>query len=132
MTYTVREELKPHNLVGISQSQIDDHWGLYKGYVTQSNSLKAELAALRAEGKGSTALYADRRRRFGFEYCGMVLHEYYFGNLKANVAADKSGGFAKAVAAQYGSFDRPARRFCEHRQNPRHWLGSVLYGPFER
>jgi len=37
--YTVREELKPSGLDGISDDQINDHWGLYKGYVTQSLSL---------------------------------------------------------------------------------------------
>lgn len=105
MTYTVREELKPSNLNGISDDQINDHWGLYKGYVTQANVLREELEAMRKEGKGGTPGYADRRRRFGFEYCGMVLHEYYFGNLKDGVTCNKEGAFAQAVADQFGSFD---------------------------
>ena len=76
--YTVREELKPSGLDGISDAQIDDHWGLYKGYVAQTNALRKELDEMRAAGKGSSLTYADRRRRLGFEYNGMVLHEYYF------------------------------------------------------
>lgn len=103
--YVVREELKPKGLDGISDAQIEDHWGLYKGYVTQSNGLRKELADLRAADKGGTPAYADRRRRFGFELNGMVLHEYYFANLKAGVAAKADGGFAKAVAQQFGSLD---------------------------
>jgi Fe-Mn family superoxide dismutase len=103
--YTSREELKPKGLDGISDNQIEQHWALYKGYVTQTNALRDELAKMRAEGKSGEMAYADRRRRFGFEYNGMVLHEWYFGNLKAGVAAKAEGAFAKAVAEQFGSFD---------------------------
>jgi Fe-Mn family superoxide dismutase len=105
MTYTVREELKPAGLNGISDGQVNDHWNLYVGYVNQSNALKKELEELRAKGQGATLAYADRRRRFGFEMCGMVLHEYYFGNLKANVADSAAATFAKAVTEKFGSFD---------------------------
>lgn len=105
MTYTVQEQLKPSNLSGISQDQIDQHWKLYEGYVGQSNTLKQELESLRKDGKGDAAVYADRRRRFGFEFCGMVLHEYYFGNLKSGVSADKAEAFKKAVAEKWGSFE---------------------------
>lgn len=105
MTYTVREELKPSNLNGISADQIEQHWGLYKGYVAQSNGLKKELDEMRAAGKGDSPAYADRRRRFGFEFCGMTLHEYYFGNLKADVKEDSAKNFKEAVEKQWGSFD---------------------------
>lgn len=103
--YTVREELKPSGLVGISDDQINDHWGLYKGYVTQSNALQKELAAMRERGEGGSLAYADRRRRFGFEYCGMVLHEYYFGNLAVGQTLDGKGALATAIAANFGSVD---------------------------
>ena len=104
MTYTVKENIKPQDLNGISNEQIEDHWKLYVAYVNQSNALKKELADLREAGEGSAFKYADRRRRFGFEFCGMVLHEYYFENLKANVAVNEEGAFAKKVAEQFGSF----------------------------
>jgi Fe-Mn family superoxide dismutase len=106
MPYEVQSGLRPKNLHGISEEQIAQHWKLYEGYVAQVNSLRDELAALRKEGKGNTALYADRRRRFGFEYNGMVLHEYYFGNLKADAAelAEQSE-LKKLLSEQFGSFD---------------------------
>jgi Fe-Mn family superoxide dismutase len=103
--YTAREELKPQGLNGISDEQINDHWNLYVGYVNNANALHKELADMRANGQGGTAAYTDRRRRFGFEYDGMVLHEYYFGNLKAGVSRDDNGAFAKLAAEQFGSFD---------------------------
>lgn len=106
MKYDVKTGLKPSNLNGISQNQIDQHWKLYEGYVAQTNALREELETLRKEGKGGTPLYADRRRRFGFEYNGMVLHEYYFGNLKAGMAEPAEGSpLRKALTEQYGSFD---------------------------
>ncbi|MCE5393364.1 MAG: superoxide dismutase [Acidithiobacillus sp.] len=101
--YTVREELKPSGLDGISDDQINDHWGLYKGYVTQSNALHKELEEMRAAGKTASLAYADRRRRFGFEYNGMVLHEYYFAQLKAGCSMDQAPGFQAAVREQFGS-----------------------------
>lgn len=103
--YTVREELKPSGLAGISDAQIDDHWGLYKGYVTQTNALRKELADLRGASQGASMAYADRRRRFGFELNGMVLHEYYFGNMKAGGALDPNGEFARLAQAEFGGLD---------------------------
>lgn len=106
MSYAARTELKPADLAGISENQIAQHWKLYEGYVAQSNALRTELEQLRKDGKGGTPAYADRRRRFGFEYNGMVLHEYYFGNLKAGVAAPAEGSeLRKALIAQFGSFE---------------------------
>lgn len=106
MAYEPKTTLKPTGLNGISEEQIAQHWKLYEGYVTQTNALRTELEGLRKEGKGGTPQYADRRRRFGFEYNGMVLHEYYFGNLKAGVAEPKAdSALVKALAEQFGSFD---------------------------
>jgi len=105
MTYTVREELKPSGLNGITDDQINDHWNLYAAYVAQSNALKGQLADMRKDGKGTSPEYMDRRRRFGFEFNGMTLHEYYFGNLKADVALDEDSAFAEAITAQFGSLE---------------------------
>jgi len=103
--YTAQEKLKPQALVGISTEQIDDHWNLYKGYVNQVNTLNAELATLRAAGQTGSLAYADRRRRYGFEYNGMVLHEYYFGNLINNQNPLASGDLLKKVTAAFGSYE---------------------------
>ncbi len=104
MTYEVKEHLKPANLNGISADQIDQHWNLYKGYVTQVNALEAELDALRKEGKEGSPAYTDRRRRYGFEYNGMVLHEWYFGNLKSG-GSSLDGNLKSAIEARWGSVD---------------------------
>lgn len=106
MAYQAKNELKPAKLSGISEDQIAQHWKLYEGYVNNVNALRAELDTLRKEGKGNSPVAADRRRRLGFEYNGMVLHEYYFGNLKPGVAEPaESSPLKKVLAEQFGSFD---------------------------
>jgi superoxide dismutase, Fe-Mn family len=105
MTYTVKEDIKPQGLNGISDEQIADHWNLYVAYVNQSNALKNDLAAMRSEGSSSSLAYADRRRRFGFEFAGMTLHEFYFANLKANVTLAEDSKFVEAVKASFGSLE---------------------------
>lgn len=106
MTYEAKTRLKPAGLAGISEEQIAQHWRLYEGYVTQVNALRKELETPAKDGKGATPAYADRRRRLGFEYNGMVLHEYYFGNLKAKVSEPgATGALKKALTDQFGTFD---------------------------
>ncbi len=106
MTYEVNTQLKPTGLSGISEEQIAQHWRLYEGYVAQVNTLRTELKGLREAGKGSSALYADRRRRVGFEYNGMVLHELYFANLKARVPEPgETSALKKALTGQFGNFE---------------------------
>lgn len=106
MTYTARTEFKPSGLVGISDKQIDEHWKLYEGYVTQTNNLMKQLSDMRDKGEGSTPLYLDRKRRFGFEMCGMLVHDYYFANLKAGVSDSVAAEFKKLVTGKFGSFEK--------------------------
>lgn len=110
-TYSVKSELKPSNLTGISAKQIDEHWALYEGYIKQSNALRQQLDDMRAKGEGEAALYEDRRRRFAFEYAGMVMHEYYFANLKAEQSQESAPSFVEAVTNRFGSFDAWAQDF---------------------
>jgi len=109
--YDIREELKPSNLLDISAEQIDDHWNLYKGYVKQVNALNEELAKLREIGEFNSLVYADRRRRYGFEYNGMVLHEYYFGNLKNNQNELESSELLTAMISAFGCYNNWKKDF---------------------
>ena len=72
-------------LKGISDAVLETHFKLYEGYVNRTNKLTETLVGLAKEGQaaGTNPVYAEMTRRLGFEYNGMVLHEYYFGNLKA-------------------------------------------------
>ena len=99
-----------HGLEGISDGQLAEHFTLYAGYVKQVNALNAELAELRGQGKasGTNPDFAELTRRLGFEYNGMILHEYYFENLRPNAEPKppSGSGLSQAVAQSFGSFEQ--------------------------
>ena len=111
MEYKVQTQLKPTDLDGISNEQIVAHWKLYEGYVAQVNKLSQELRELAQSGKLDTPLYADRRRRFGFEYNGMVLHEYYFANLKVGSNTLNDGPLKQAITTTWSSYENWRKDF---------------------
>src|SRR6266702_644155 len=74
------------NLKGISDETLEMHFKLYAGYVKETNKLNEKIAEFVKGGKvdqDEFAEYSELNRRLGFEYNGMVLHEYYFDNLKS-------------------------------------------------
>ena len=79
-TYTARDYSRLRGLDGISDNQVENHLELYQGYVSNTNKLRQEARALLEAGETGPK-YAEIKRRYGFEYCGMRLHEYYFDNL---------------------------------------------------
>jgi Fe-Mn family superoxide dismutase len=102
--YAPRQELKPKNLEGIGEDQIAQHWALYEGYVKNVNLLEKTLSAL-SEKKDFGPEFSELKRRFGFEYDGMVLHEHYFGVLKAGQKIPNEGAaLTKAFKQDFGGF----------------------------
>ena len=96
-------------LDGISEDQIAEHLKLYAGYVKQVNSLNQELAELLSKGRasGKDPAFAELTRRLGFEYNGMILHEYYFSNLRpaAEPAPASGSALGHALGEAFGSLD---------------------------
>ena len=97
-------------LRGISDRTLEMHFKLYEGYVQQTNVLQDKIAAILQDGKvdqEELPAYSELKRRLGFEYNGMVLHEYYFGNLQKGGAPDpeKNSSFWKAAENSFGSYD---------------------------
>jgi len=94
-------------LQGISDKTLEMHFGLYEGYVTQTNKLTDQLEDMAKAGKaqGTDPAYAEITRRLGFEYNGMILHEYYFGNLKAQATAQPGGDLKRALDDSFGGVD---------------------------
>ncbi len=86
MTYEARKfALK--GLRGISDQTLQMHFKLYEGYVKGTNALTQRIDAILADGKVDAEempAYSELTRRLGFEYNGMVLHEYYFENLTSS------------------------------------------------
>ena len=78
-------------LTGISDRTLDMHFKLYEGYVKETNILTERITEFLKDGKvdqEEMPAYSELKRRLGFEYNGMVLHEYYFGNLKRHGGGD--------------------------------------------
>jgi len=71
-------EFLKEGIDGISAKTLTLHLSLYQGYVTNVNKLTEKLAVLRQEKKTNEAEYTELQRRFGWEWNGMRLHEYYF------------------------------------------------------
>jgi superoxide dismutase, Fe-Mn family len=107
--YAPKDFSKVRGLAGLSDKQIEEHLKLYEGYVKRTNALTEKLYAMCGEGKasGTDPVYTELTRRMGFEYNGMVLHEYYFGNLTPGAQAEPPAGskLRKAIEASFGKFE---------------------------
>lgn len=105
--YTAQQFTHLKGLKGISDGLLESHFKLYEGYVNRTNKLTETLSGLQAKGEaaGSNPAYAEMTRRMGFEYNGMVLHEYYFGNMKPGAATTPGGALKQAMEQSFGSYE---------------------------
>src|SRR6185295_4483817 len=89
-----------NNLKGISNETIEMHFKLYERIAEFIKDAKVDQEEF--------AEYSELSRRLGFEYNGMVLHEYYFENMTSGGGTgDPTGrtGFRKAADESFGSYD---------------------------
>jgi superoxide dismutase, Fe-Mn family len=102
-------------LNGISDETLELHFKLYEGYVTNTNLLNEQISELSGGNMdaGAKAKFSELARRLGFEYNGMVLHEYYFGNMKKNETEGPASGnaFRSVVEDQFDGFDKWKSQF---------------------
>lgn len=111
-----KESYKPRQfdlsgLNGISDKTLEMHFKLYEGYVKETNNLTEKISAFLEDGKvdqEEMPAYSELTRRLGFEYNGMVLHEYYFENMKkGSTSTDPapSSLFRQSAEESFGSYD---------------------------
>lgn len=87
---------------GFSDDLLNDHFTLYQGYVKNTNNA-TEL--MKKHGAG-TYEYGEIKRRFGWEFSGMRLHEYYFGNMsKEPKAMELDAELSSLLESEFGSVD---------------------------
>ena len=99
----------------ISDRTLEVHFGLYEGYVKNTNLLNEHLDALAHEGKAAAANlpFAELSRRLGFEYNGMVSHEYYFDNMTSSGnGAPTSGKLYDIATERFGDFETWTKEFA--------------------
>ncbi|KAF0182554.1 MAG: superoxide dismutase Fe-Mn family [Nitrospirae bacterium] len=111
MAYTAKDYAKLIGMDGFSESLLKNHFTLYQGYVTNTNKVLDTLQAMLSDGKAATPEFAELKRRLGWEFNGMRLHEFYFENLGRTAALDPGGRLGKAMAASFGSYDEWLKDF---------------------
>src|SRR4030042_1343307 len=111
MAYTAKDYGKLIGMAGFSDTLLKNHFTLYQGYVNNTNKLLDILDAMLKEGKVGTPEYAELRRRLGWEFDGMRLHEYYFENLGGKAALNKSGKLGQKLAQECGSYENWEKDF---------------------
>jgi len=109
LIYTAKQ-FNLSGLHGISDRTLEMHFQLYEGYVKETNNLTQRIGEFLQDGKvdqEEMPAYSELTRRLGFEYNGMVLHEYYFDNLTRGGSIDPDRNFPFFTLAQesYGSYE---------------------------
>jgi Fe-Mn family superoxide dismutase len=98
-------------LKGISDQTLEMHFKLYEGYVKETNKLTSRIAEFIKDGnvdQEEMPAYSELTRRLGFEYNGMVLHEYYFDNLQRGGGTGdppQNSEFVKAAETSFDSYN---------------------------
>jgi len=105
MTYIAKDYSRLLGMEGFSETLLKNHFTLYQGYVTNTNKLIEILGQMLKEGKVGTPEFSELKRRFGWEFNGMKLHEYYFENLGGKGGLEKTGKLFKKISEEFGSFE---------------------------
>lgn len=103
MEYTAKDYQYLKGMPGFSDDLLEDHFTLYKGYVTNTNKLHVALVEMAATDRNGSLEFAELKRRFGFEFNGMRLHELYFGNLGVSGKLDMGTGIGRAIERAFGT-----------------------------
>jgi superoxide dismutase, Fe-Mn family len=105
MPYAPKDYAKLMGMEGFSETLLKNHFTLYQGYVTNTNKVLDTLDQFAKEGKTAAPEFAELKRRLGWEFNGMRLHELYFENLGGKGGIDKNGSLAKKLTASFGSIE---------------------------
>ena len=111
-------DYKPRNfdnllgIVHLSDKLIKEHIGLYRGYVNNTNKLIQELDIFSKNDMENTPEYAEIKRRLGWEWNGMRLHELYFSNMiNEGNYLDRNTNLYKKIIDDFGSYDNWEKDF---------------------
>lgn len=106
-SYEAKDYKRLLGMSGFSNELLQIHFKLYEGYVKNSNDLLEKLNTV----EPSSYEYGALRRRFGWEFDGMRLHELYFENLGGKLKLEKTDPLYAALEAQFESFEKWKRDF---------------------
>jgi Fe-Mn family superoxide dismutase len=102
MEYTAKDYNHLLGTTGFSDELLTTHFGLYNGYVANTNKLIGEIR----DAEHGTPAYAELKRRFGWEWDGMRLHELYFDAMtKDDTTAEDAPHVQEKIVEQFGSLE---------------------------
>lgn len=105
MAYQAKNYDRLLGMDGFSDTLLKNHFTLYQGYVTNTNKVLDTLALMLNGGQTGDPQYAELKRRLGWEFNGMRLHEYYFENLGDKGDITKAGKLASKLTESFGSYE---------------------------
>jgi Fe-Mn family superoxide dismutase len=105
MAYIANDYSKLIGMEGFSETLLKNHFTLYQGYVTNTNKVLDILDKMLKDEKTATPEFAELKRRLGWEFNGMRLHEYYFENLGGKNSLNKNSKFVKNISVDFGSYE---------------------------
>lgn len=112
MLYKIKNFDHVIGVKGLSENLLKTHFMLYQGYVSNANKLSEKLSEMIKNDNLSNPEFSEIKRRFGWEWNGMRLHELYFENLAKNSSPlDKNSPFAKKVAENFGLLENWEKDF---------------------
>ena len=128
MAYVAKDFAFLLGMPGFSDTLLKNHFTLYQGYVNNTNKVMELLAGMVKEGKEGTPEFAELKRRQGWEFNGMRLHELYFANLGGDGDMAKAPNLMKKKAEQFGDVADLRQGFQGHRLHAGHRLGDHVPG----
>lgn len=111
MPYVARDYSKLIGIQGFSETLLKNHFTLYQGYVTNTNKVLDSLDQMLKDNKTGMPEYSELKRRLGWEFNGMRLHELYFDNLGGRSPLSKTGKLAQNLIDNFGSIENWEKDF---------------------
>lgn len=111
MAYSAKNFEHLIGLEGFSDALLTNHFTLYEGYVKNTNALATKLKALSESGETAGPEFAELKRRFGWEWNGMRMHELYFGNMTKESSSLESEALRGKLTEIYGSMEAWEKNF---------------------
>jgi Fe-Mn family superoxide dismutase len=98
-------------LTGISRETIEEHIGLYNGYVKHVNLIREKIDAYGNDPENNAYAMSEMQRRLGFEFGGMRNHEYYFSQLEGGSKALPAGKLKELIEREWGTVETWQAKF---------------------
>ena len=109
--YTAKDFSHLLGMPGFKDDLLKTHFILYQGYVKNTNLLLDLLARYRKEDKLKEYQYGAIKRRLGWEFDGMLLHELYFSNLGGSKELDEKSPLYAQIIRDFGSYNEWKKDF---------------------